>query len=508
MSDRPADQAAQRAALSETEERLELALQAGGSGVWDWDIVRDRAMVSPSYQALFGFPGDQSFNYDSWLAAVHPEDRERCRAYGERIFASRETDWRLDFRIQTPHMGVRWHQAVGRVYRDASGKPLRFVGVTTDITERQRAVQALRESEARFRAMADGLPLIVWVHGPQGEQQFVNRTFRDYFGVSDEETKGGHWQALMHPEDAQAYADEFLACVREHRPFHGETRVRNARGEWRYIESWARPRFSGSGEFMGMVGTSADITERKRFEEELRTASRRKDEFLAMLGHELRNPLAALGAAMELFRRLLPADEALQRVRETCERQTGLLTRLVDDLLDSARISTGKVQLRTAPVSLHDVIRGALELSQPGIVERHHHVTVEQAGDPLVVHGDGMRLVQVVANLLNNAARYTPEGGRITLALERAGDAAAIRVRDNGAGIAPDMLAQVFELFVQAEPRDAGASGGGLGLGLTLVKRLVERHGGTVEARSAGLGRGSEFVVRLPLAQTLAPAEG
>ena len=485
-------------ALRASEERLQLALRAGHSGVWDWDMAHDVADVSPSYRELFGLPPGTPVTYDVWLARVHPEDRERCRAYGEALFAGRETEWRLEFRILTPHLGVRWHRAIGRVDRDASGKPLRFLGVSTDVTEEQRALAALRESEERFRAMADGLPLIVWVHDPEGRQQLVNRTFLEFFGVTEAQMKGEGWQVLMHPDDAQAYAGEFLACTREQRPFHGEVRVKNAQGEWRTIESWGRPRFSAAGEFLGMVGTSADVTERRRMEQALRDADRRKDEFLAMLGHELRNPLAAIAAAMEIYRRVLPGDPAIQEVRASTERQAAILRRLVDDLLDSARISTGKVELQRKPVCMQDVLHAAIDSSRPYIGARKHELAIEQAGEPLIVSGDELRLVQVVSNLLNNAARYTDERGRIRVALEREGSEAVVRVRDNGIGIAPDMLEAVFELFVQgSEP--ASRPRRGLGLGLTLVKRLVELHGGSVSARSEGSGRGSEFVVRLPL---------
>ena len=216
-------------ALRTSEERLQLALQAGGSGAWDWDFSRDAAEVSPSYRELFGLAPDLTVTYEVWLSHVHPEDRQRCREYGEAFFAGRETDWRLQFRIVRGDGKVRWHRAIGKVYRDAAGKPLRFVGVSTDVTEEQRALAALSESEARFRAMADGLPLIVWMHDAEGAQQFVNRTFLEYFDVEEEEMKGGRWQLLMHPEDGPIYAEEFMACVSERKPFHAEVRVRNGR---------------------------------------------------------------------------------------------------------------------------------------------------------------------------------------------------------------------------------------------------------------------------------------
>jgi PAS domain S-box-containing protein len=486
-------------ALRESEERLQLALQAGGSGAWDWDMSRDVAAVSPSYRELFGIPADTPVTYETWLSYIHPEDRERCRAYGQAFFAGGETDWRLKFRIVTPHKGLRWHRAIGKVYRDADGRPLRFVGVSTDITDEQRAQEALRETEQRFRAMADGLPLIVWVHDAEGNQQFVNRTFLEFFGVTEAEMKGGRWQLLMHPDDGPAYASEFMACLRERRDFHAEVRVRNASNEWRTIESWGRPRWSSSGDFLGMVGTSADVTDRRRMEQALRDADRRKDEFLAMLGHELRNPLAVIALTMDMFRLQLPQDSPLHPARDAAERQTRILIRLVDDLLDSARISTGKMQLRRERVSVHELVRAALETSRPELQSRHHHLVLEEPADELEVEGDEVRLVQVLANMLNNAARYTQDGGRLVLSVEREGDRALIRVRDNGSGIAPEKLGGIFELFVQGSDAARGR-GAGLGLGLSLVKQLVELHGGSVEAHSDGPGKGAEFRVRLPLA--------
>jgi PAS domain S-box-containing protein len=501
----PAQHEAATQALRASEERLQLALQAGGSGAWDWDLSQDVAEVSPSYRELFGLAPDERVTYEVWLSYVHPEDRERCRRYGEAFLAGRETDWRLRFRIVRRDGEVRWHRAIGKVYRDAAGKPLRFVGVSTDVTEEQRALAALSESEARFRAMADGLPLIVWMHGAEGEQQFVNRTFLEYFGVAEEEMKGGRWQLLMHPDDGPAYAEHFMGCVRARIPFHAEVRVRNGKGEWRTLESWARPRWSAAGEFLGMVGTSADVTERRRMEQALRDADRHKDQFLAVLGHELRNPLAVISMALDSFRLGLAQDSPLARTREAAERQTRILIRLVDDLLDSARISTGKIALKPVRVPLSEIVRSALETSRRDLQAKRHQLVVEEAGGTLEVEGDEVRLVQVVSNLLNNAARYTPEDGRIEVSLAREGEHAVLRVRDNGIGIEPQSLEDVFDLFVQG-PDQASARDAGLGLGLSLVKKLVELHGGSVSASSDGPGRGAEFAVRLPLAGAARPA--
>jgi signal transduction histidine kinase/CheY-like chemotaxis protein len=251
----------------------------------------------------------------------------------------------------------------------------------------------------------------------------------------------------------------------------------------------------------------AEMIERRRAEESLEEADHRKDEFLAMLAHELRNPLAPIRNAMGLFRLKGLADPELQWAREVVERQVQQLTRLVDDLLDVSRISSGKINLLMEPVNLAAVVARAVEISRPLIDARKHHLESSLPGQEVRVTGDPARLAQVVSNLLNNAAKYTEEGGRIELSVEANCDQAVLRVRDTGVGIAAAMLPHVFDLFTQVQG-SVSRSEGGLGIGLTLVRSLVEMHGGSVTAFSEGLGRGSEFVIRLPLLkETATPAD-
>jgi signal transduction histidine kinase/ActR/RegA family two-component response regulator len=236
----------------------------------------------------------------------------------------------------------------------------------------------------------------------------------------------------------------------------------------------------------------------KRSEEALRDADQRKDEFLAILAHELRNPLAPIRNSVQILRLTSPNDSAAERVAEVMDRQVNHMVRLVDDLLEVARISRGKIELRKEPVEVAAVVRSAVETSRPLIEAGGHRLALAIPPEPLTLEGDFVRLTQVVANLLNNAAKYSDPGGQIWLTVWRQGDGAAISVRDTGRGIPPDVLPRVFELFMQID-RQPSRTQGGLGIGLTLVKSLVELHGGSVEAHSEGAGRGSEFVVRLPL---------
>ena len=243
-----------------------------------------------------------------------------------------------------------------------------------------------------------------------------------------------------------------------------------------------------------------ELAQRKQAEEALRETDRRKDEFLAMLAHELRNPLAPIRNAAQVLKLVGPADANQRWAREVIERQTQHLTRLVDDLLDVSRITRGKVTLQREPLNLTTIIHRAVETSRPLIDTRKHLLTITLPAEPLYVEGDLTRLVQVVGNLLNNAAKFTEEGGQIQLEVSQENGQAVIRVRDNGIGLTEDLIPHVFDLFTQAD-RSLDRSQGGLGIGLTLVRNLVEMHGGTVEAKSEGPGQGSEFTIWLPLMQ-------
>ena len=259
----------------------------------------------------------------------------------------------------------------------------------------------------------------------------------------------------------------------------------------RWLEISASPVRSG-----GVGVYFRDISERRQAEQALREADRRKDEFLATLAHELRNPLAPIRTGLHLLRASPPGSRTGEEARAMMERQLAHLIRLVDDLLEVSRISSGKIELRPAPVELAAVVLSAVETSRPALEAARHRLDVTLPREPLMLHADLVRLSQVLANLLNNAAKYTDPGGRIAIVGARDGADAVVTVRDSGVGIEADMLPRLFSLFAQG---DRIRSQGGLGVGLALARRLVELHGGTLEARSEGAGQGSEFVVRLPI---------
>jgi PAS domain S-box-containing protein len=374
------------------------------------------------------------------------------------------------------------------------------VGYLVDITERKRAEQSLRESETRFRAIAEASPALTWQVDTKGNAVYLNQRFEDILGIAVKDLMPTGWRSVIHPDDAPAYLAAFEQALRDRVRFRHRARIKTAEGEWRWLKSYALPWFTAAGEYAGHIGISIDITEAVNAETALLNAGRCKDEFLATLAHELRNPLAPIANALEIIARPGGAVD-VPRLLPMINRQVNHMVRLVDDLLEISRITSGKVELRLAPSDLAVVLCNAVEASRAQISEKEHKLEVSIPEVPLIVYADSVRLEQVFTNLLNNAARYTRKGGRIWLTARQEGDNAIVSVRDNGIGILPGMLPRLFDMFAQ-ERRNGEGTQGGLGIGLNLVYRLVKMHGGSVEAISEGEDKGSEFIVHLPLSET------
>jgi PAS domain S-box-containing protein len=305
--------------------------------------------------------------------------------------------------------------------------------------------------------------------------------------------------AAIHPEDLEGLRAGLRDAVARREDYAGDFRFRHAStGEWRWMGVRARAVYSADSRPTIVYGLGIDITEQRRAVEALQEADRRKDEFLATLSHELRNPLAPISSGLHILRTAGPESKAAAQAREIMERQVGQMVRLVDDLLDVARITTGKVELRCEPLDLAEAVRDAVDTSRPLIAAAGQELLVGWPPDPVYVKADRIRLAQVFANLLNNSAKYSARGQQIAISLERVGGQAVVSVRDAGVGIDGDMLPRVFDMFRQGDRVDT-RSRGGLGIGLFIVKRIVEMHSGTVVALSDGTGQGSEFVIRIPV---------
>lgn len=383
--------------------------------------------------------------------------------------------------------------------RGEAGGNHQMLGLADDVTEHRRSEEVLRDGERRWREFSDMLPQLVWTCGSDGSADYLGRQWGEFTGIPSEQQLGFRWLDQVHPDDRELVAAAWEGAVERGSPLDRTYRIRAADGGFRWFKSRAVPVRDEDGRLLKWFGTSTDVDDQVRLEQRLQEADRRKDEFLATLGHELRNPLSPIANSLFILERAARPEQS-QRALEVMTRQVRHLSRLVDDLLDVSRISRGKIELRKQRLDLNELVSGALE---------DHRGQFERAGlaldaalpeGPVFVYGDPTRIAQAVGNLLMNASKFTDRGGRVHLTLEvEAQQGARVTVRDTGIGLDPETLARLFEPFSQAD-RSLARTRGGLGLGLALVKGLVELHGGRVGASSPGPGRGATFELRLPLA--------
>ena len=481
-------------ALRESDERFRRALQIDTVGIIFLTSEGRITEANDAFLAMSGFSReDQQAGRLRCEEMTPPEwTSVSLRAIAEFKATGRTTPYEKEFFRKD---GSRWWALlVAKQLSEHEG-----VEYIIDITEGKRAEQSLRESEARFRAVAEASPALTWQVDTHGNAVFINQRFMEMFGMTADMLMPTGWQSIIHPDDASGYVAALQQALRDRSRFQQRVRVKTARGEWRWLKSYALPWFTADDAYAGHVGVSIDITDAVNAEAALVETSRRKDEFLATLAHELRNPLAPISNALALIARPDGA-KAIPRLLPVINRQVNYMVRLVDDLLEISRISSGKIELRQAPANLAVVLRNAIEASMSLINEKEHKLSVFIPEAPLMVYADAVRLEQVFRNLLNNAARYTRKGGQIWLTAHQEDEDAVVSVRDNGIGILAGMVPRLFDMFAQ-ERRNGVGTQEGLGIGLNLVARLLQMHGGSVEAMSGGRDRGSEFVVRLPLSE-------
>ena len=394
------------------------------------------------------------------------------------------------------HYGDRW--------LEISASPVATGGVAVyfrDITELKRREQA----QARLAAIVESSEDAIISKSLEGVIESWNEAAERMYGFRADEAIGRSILMLIPPERHDEEGDILARLRRGERVEHYDTVRRRKNGELFDVSLTVSPIRDASGTVVGASKIARDVSERKRAQQTLEDANRYKDEFLAMLAHELRNPLAPISNALQLLQVVDPSSAQATHVRAIMERQLSHLVRLVDDLMEVSRITRGKIELRREPVLLSSVMLSAVETARPALEAAQHNFRIDMPAEAIEINGDFVRLAQVISNLLGNAAKYTDASGDISLVAERHGEEALIRVRDNGIGIDEAMLPRIFDMFAQV-PASQRRSQGGLGIGLALARALVELHGGRIEAASAGPGKGSQFTVRLPVARVVRSA--
>ena len=488
------------AALRDARARLEITLRAAEIGTWTWDIATNRVIADRNLARLFDMTDTDAAGgpIERYLTAIHPEDRARVHAVIQTTLTDPSGHYECEYRVVKASGGVRWVIARGNVERNAEGTPLTLPGVVIDITDRKLAENAVRDSAEHLQLALSAGDLGDWQWEAHSDIVLLSDRAADMFGLP--RGRAITWtrmRDLLVGEDAEHARLAVEDALNTQSDYNVEYRVARPSGERCWIAARGRGLYTDSGQIVGMIGIVQDITARRQAEEALREMDRRKDEFLATLAHELRNPLAPIRHAAQISR-IPTATEAQKRwSTDVIIRQVQHMSLLLDDLLDISRITRGTLELRLELTDLASAIEAAVETARPGIETKRHKLHIDLPNERVQIAADPLRLSQVLSNLLTNAAKYTDPEGEIRLSAGVTANDVAIRIADTGIGIAPDTLPSVFEMFSQLHSgRDR--SEGGLGIGLALSKGLVELHGGSIEARSRGAGFGSEFIVRLP----------
>ncbi|MCC7641611.1 MULTISPECIES: PAS domain-containing hybrid sensor histidine kinase/response regulator [unclassified Janthinobacterium] len=494
-------------ASKQNEETLRLTLAAGEVATWNWDIVADRVTADSNMARLFPVHADATTAAPlaRYLDIIHPDDREQVSAQLAQALQA-HAPFEASYRVAAGDGQYRSVIARARAEYAPDGTPLQLPGVLLDITRQKQVEDALRRSEERYRTLIELMDQAFCVIEMLYDEQGRPVDFRYLEGNAAFVKQSGLDNAIgktirsFVPDHDQHWFDLYDQVVKTGEPVRYEN---EAVAMERWFEVFAA-RLGGPGSRLLTVLFS-DISERKRSEQQLRQLAdnlsemdRRKTEFLATLAHELRNPLAPIRNGLQIMRLAADKPATVSRVRDVMERQVNQMVHLVNDLLDVARITRGQIELKLERADLKTIIASAVETSMPLIEASHHQLQVVLDEQALPLEADPTRLAQVLGNLLNNAAKYTPTGGHISLRAVRDGNEVLIEVRDSGVGIPAESIATVFDMFTQVG-QNMGRAQGGLGIGLSLVRRLAELHGGSATAASPGVGLGSTFTVRLPL---------
>ncbi len=486
-----------QAALDLATARLESTLAAAEIGTWLWDIEKNDFTADRNLTALYGLDeraldGSPELHYRH----IHSEDLEAVKK-SERVALSTGALASTEFRVRLANGTEKWMARRGKVQLDEHGKAVFMSGLLIDITAQKEAEKALRTSERLYRAIGESINYGVWVGDRQGRNVYASESFLRLIGFTQEQCSNLGWAEALHPDDVQETIEAWHEAVRTGAVWYREYRVRGRDGQYHAVLAQGVPIRGEDGEISGWAGINLDISRLKATEEALRLADRRKDEFLAILAHELRNPLAPVRHAVKVLESKSLKEAQDQWARDVISRQVRRMALLLDDLLDVSRITQNRLDLKKEKVSLNSVIEAAVETARPLIDSKQHRLNIDLPSEPIMLMVDPLRVSQSLSNLLTNSAKYMDEGGQIILRVTLSPGEITLSVKDTGIGLEPESLSGLFEMFSQVNSAMA-RSEGGLGIGLALVKGLIGLHGGTIDARSTGTGLGSEFTIHLP----------
>jgi PAS domain S-box-containing protein len=455
-----------------------------------------------------GLTLEESYGH-GWNKPFHPDDQQRAWDAWQNAITNNDS-YSLECRLRRADGIYRWWLIRGVPVLNNEGNIQNWFGTCTDIdsikqaetqiqiaSERERAAAALRESEALYRAIGESIDYGVWVCDSEGRNIYASPSFLKLVGLTQDQFSNLGWGNVLHPDDAKSTLSAWQECIRTGGVWDIEHRFRGADGQWHPILARGVPVRDNNGNIKYWAGINLDITEQKKTEALLRESGRRKDEFLAMLGHELRNPLTPISNVAQVLSSFPLQESTLNWATEILNRNMTHITKLVDDLLDVSRITRGLVKIQRERVELVKLLKDLTESILPLIQTKHQTLSLELSSQPIYLLGDPIRLTQVFTNLLNNAVKYTDAGGCIDLSVGVECSSIFVHVRDNGMGIEPQLLPHIFDLFIQGRI-ELDRSEGGLGLGLTLAKKLIELHGGQITAHSQGVNQGSQFLIQLP----------
>ena len=481
--------------------RRDEMLAAIDVGLWYCDLPFDVLEWDATVKRHFWLPPESAVTIATFYDRLHVEDRDRTRDAIERSIAS-HAPYDIEYRTVAPadHPSAgeeRWLRAIGYTAYNDAGQPIRFDGVTVDITAQKRYETKLGESEARFRNMADNAPVMIWVTDTDGQCIYVNRHWYDFTGQTEAEALGFGWLDAVHEEDRDVSSAIFVEANSRRAPFRLDYRLRRADGAYRWAVDAAAPRIGPSGEYLGYVGSVIDIHERSQAEAE--RANRAKSDFLAVMSHELRTPLNAIGGYAELLEMgiggsLVPNhQEYVVRIQRSQRHLLGL----INSVLNFARIEAGHIDYDIRVVAVRDLLAMAEPLIMPQVSARPLGYRFETNDTTLAVNADAEKVTQILLNLMSNAVKFTPAGGSVAVRAEAASErVVAISVTDTGVGIPADKLGVVFDPFVQVDTRLTREQQGA-GLGLAISRDLARGMGGDLHV-SSDVGLGSTFVLSLP----------